>query len=338
MKTLAAVLIEQNQPLQILELTIPPLKRGQALVKMAYSGLCHAQLNEQKGTKGPDPHLPHTLGHEGSGIVLDIGPDVIKVKPGDHVVLSWIKGKGIEVPNTTYSHGAQSINSGAVCTFLEKTVVSENRLIPIPKEFPLREAALLGCAIPTGAGVIFNEMNMQEGQSLIVFGAGGIGLSAIMAAHHIKANPIVAVDISEEKLEKAKKIGASHTFLPQDFGQISKLLPNGADFALESAGKKQVMEMAFASIKTAGGLCVLAGNLKKGEKIELNPFELIQGKRIIGTWGGKADIDRDVHRFAEYFLDKLTPLISHEVGLADINFLLNELSHGRVLRGLISLC
>lgn len=342
-KTFAAILVQQNHLLQIVELEIPPLKKGQVLVRMAYSGLCHTQLNEWKGTKGPDPYLPHTLGHEGSGTVLEIGEGVTKVKPGDHVVLSWIKGMGLDAPSTTYLWNGQAVNSGAISTFLEKTIVSENRLVPISPQIPLKEAALLGCAIPTGAGVVFNEMNVLENQSIAIFGVGGIGSSAILAAQHAKANPIIAIDIHEEKLERAKQLGATHLIHAaheHPLSQISAISGGkGLDFALESAGKAKTMEWAFECVKAPGGLCILAGNLPKGEKIQIDPFELIRGKRIVGTWGGGVQIDRDMPKFIEKFIKKksgLDSLISHEVPLHGINQLMSLLQDGKIARGLIA--
>lgn len=343
MKTLAAVLTQLNHPLEIQELEIPPLKRGQVLVQIAYAGLCHSQLNEWKGSKGPDAYLPHTMGHEGSGRVLEVGEGVVKVKLGDQVVLSWIKGSGLDVPNTIYRSRGGAVNSGAISTFLETAVISENRVIPVPLGISLREAALLGCAIPTGAGVIFNDMKVQKGQSIVVFGAGGIGSSALLAAKYAEAYPIVAVDVHEDKLERAQLLGASHTIhakkedLKKRLAEI--LSGRGADFALESAGKREVMEFAFECIKPAGGCCVLAGNLPKDEKIQIDPFELIKGKKIVGTWGGGSRIDQDILHYANTLIrgrNVLSTLVSHEVCLQEINQLMEKLNNGRVARGLIA--
>ncbi|MFZ1988989.1 MAG: alcohol dehydrogenase catalytic domain-containing protein, partial [Alphaproteobacteria bacterium] len=154
--TLAAVLVETGKPLELLDLEIPALKPGQVLVDVAYSGVCQSQLNEISGKKGPDRYLPHVLGHEGAGVVAAIGEGVNKVRPGDRVVLSWLRGRGADVPGTVYQSKIGIVNSGAISTFMNRTVTCESRLTPLPANVPLREAALLGCAIPTGAGIVLN--------------------------------------------------------------------------------------------------------------------------------------------------------------------------------------
>ncbi len=338
MKTTAAVLTKQKAPLELQELTIPELQPGQVLVRIAFSGLCHSQLNEINGLKGEDRFIPHTLGHEGSGVIEAVGSAVSKVKVGDHAVLTWIKGAGADVPGCRYGH----VNSGAISTFMTHAVISENRIVPILKEMPLREAALLGCAIPTGAGVVKNEMQLQEGKSFAVFGSGGVGLSALLAAKGAKAYPIIAVDVSDSKLEHACACGATHTINAKERDPVAAIFEmtggSGADFVFESAGKREAMEKAFGSLKAPGGLCVLAGNLPKGEQISIDPFELIRGKRIVGTWGGKSAIDQDVAYYVDLFLNKkidLSELITHEVPLDQVNHLVDELQAGKVGRGLI---
>jgi len=345
MKTTAAVLTEINKPLQIEELTILPLKKGQVLVEVAYSGICHSQLNEIHGLKGEDKFLPHTLGHEGSGIVLEIGPDVTKVKPGDHVVLTWIKGSGHDVPSTQYSRKDRSIvNSGAISTFMTHAVISENRLVPITKEMPLKESAILGCAIPTGAGIVLNTAHVQPGQSVAVFGCGGIGLSVILAAKMVGAVMIIAIDIREQKLTQAKKIGATHIIDASRqtvFDTIHSITGGqGVDFAIEAAGNRLTMEAAFKSVKDKGGLCILAGNLPFGQNISIDPFDLIKGKRIIGTWGGDTDPDQDIVNYVQYFLSgklKLDLFTSDITKLNDINQALKSFNDGNVNRVLIKL-
>jgi S-(hydroxymethyl)glutathione dehydrogenase/alcohol dehydrogenase len=343
MKTTAAVLTEINKPLQIEELTILPLKKGQVLVEVAYSGICHSQLNEIHGLKGEDKFLPHTLGHEGSGIVVEIGPDVTKVNPGDHVVLTWIKGSGHDVPSTKYSRKDGSIvNSGAISTFMTHAVISENRLVPITKEMPLKESAILGCAIPTGAGIVLNTAHVQPGQSVAVFGCGGIGLSVILAAKMVGAVMIIAIDIRERKLTQAKKIGATHIIDASRqtvFDTIHSITGGqGVDFAIEAAGNRMTMEAAFKSVKDKGGLCVLAGNLPTGQNISIDPFDLIKGKRIIGTWGGETDPDQEIVNYVQYFLSgklKLDLFTSDIAKLNDINQALESFNDGNVNRVLI---
>lgn len=341
MKTTAAVLVNINQPLELWELEIPKLKQGQVLVEIAYSGLCYSQVNEIRGRKGEDRFLPHTLGHEGAGVVVECGPGVTKVKEGERVVLSWIKGIGHDVPCAQYQSEFGVVNSGAISTFMTHAVISENRLISIPDQMPLKEAALLGCALPTGAGVVKNEMQLKQGDTFAVFGVGGVGLSALIAAKHAKAYPLIAVDVHSSKLERAKRLGATHVISAIDADPVERIREitggKGADFIFESAGKKSAMEQAFAALN-APGVCVLAGNLPKGEKISIDPFELICGKKIVGTWGGKSCIDADVAAYAELFIKKeidITPLITHEATLEDINQLIEQLEAGTVGRALI---
>lgn len=341
MKTTAAVLKTLLQPLEIWDLEIPPLSKGQILVEIAYSGVCRTQLNEIKGYKGPDPYLPHTLGHEGSGIIREIGEGVTKVKVDDHVVLSWLKGIGLETGGTKYASKYGMVNSGPISTFMTLAVVSENRLVAIPKQFPLREAALLGCAMPTGAGVVFNQLGLKKENSFAIFGLGGIGLSAILAAKFIGSYPIIAVDVSDEKLGLAKTLGATHCInanVVNPNQTIHELTQGkGVDGVLECVGQKEAMEKAFIAT-SAKGTCAIAGNLPKGQTIQIDPFDLIGGKKIIGSWGGASQIDRDIPRYlAMAEQSSLDRLITHEQELAQINFLFELLEKGKMGRGIISL-
>jgi S-(hydroxymethyl)glutathione dehydrogenase/alcohol dehydrogenase len=282
------------------------------------------------------------MGHEGSGVVLQIGPDVKKVNVGDHVVLSWLKGSGLEASSTLYESAKGTINSGAVSTFLTKSVVSENRVTPISKEMPLKEAALLGCAVPTGAGMVLNTAKVRPGSTLAIFGTGGIGLAAILVASSI-CSKVIAIDINETKLNLAKRLGATHTVNAKDqaVAQVIRQYTDnrGVDYAIESAGLKETMEAAFESIRPAGGLCILAGNLPHGQRIKLDPYDLIKGKRIIGTWGGESTPDKDIPQYVQRYLDKNLPLellITHEYTLPDINRALFDLTRGQVGRAVIN--
>jgi len=343
-QTEAAVLFELARPLRLTTLSIPDLKPGQVLVDVAYSGVCRSQLLEARGKRGPDRFLPHALGHEGSGTVLEVSDGVTKIKPGDRVVLSWIKGIGADVPSTIYQSAEGQINSGAISTFMRQTVASENRVTPIPDAMPLREAALLGCAIPTGAGIILNTVRVRPGGSVAVFGVGGIGLSAVLAADLMNATTIIAVDVFEHKLEQASQLGATHVINAHQQDPLATILEitggRGVDYAIEAAGRRETMETAFQAVRDNGGLCVLAGNLAHGERISLDPFNLIKGKRIIGTWGGESQPERDIPLYVDLYLAaklKLDMLITHEYRLEDINQALDDLEHGKVGRALIDM-
>jgi S-(hydroxymethyl)glutathione dehydrogenase/alcohol dehydrogenase len=343
-KTPAAVLINIGQPLEIMELEIPELKPGQLLVDVEYAGVCHSQLHEVRGGRGPDNYLPHTLGHEGSGTVMKTGPGVEKVKPGDKVVLTWIKGEGMDVPGTVYNSEIGKINSGAISTFVKYTVTCENRVVPLQQNMPIREAALLGCAVPTGAGILINTVTVKPGSTIAIFGVGGIGLSALLAAVMLKASQIIAIDIVSAKLDEAKKLGATHVINAKQENVLDKIKEitggAGVDNAIEAAGRPETMETAFQSIKYNGGLCVLAGNVKFGEKISLDPFDLIKGRKIIGTWGGETQPDTDLPKYESLFLSNELPfgkLVSNEWSLKNINEAFDALEAGEVSRALINL-
>lgn len=344
MQTDAAVLVELNQPLRQSALTLPELKPGQVLVEVAYSGVCHSQLHEVRGRRGPDRFLPHTLGHEGSGTVLAVGDGVTKVQAGERVVLTWIKGRGADVPATLYHDGSTAVNSGALSTFMRRTITCESRVVPIGHDIPLREAALLGCAVPTGAGMVLNAAQVQPGNSLAVFGVGGIGLSALMAANMLGAAPLIAVDVVEMKLAEAARLGATHTINARQRDPLATILEltggKGVDFAIESAGRRETMEAAFRSVRNQGGLCILAGNLPHGEQIAIDPFDLIRGKRIMGSWGGETQPDNDIPQLAGWFAAGRLPLaelITGEYPLEKINTALLDLEQGRVSRALLKM-
>lgn len=344
LKTKAAILYEQNKPLVIEEITFPDkLAEGQVLVKIIASGICHSQLNEIKGEKGPDKFLPHTLGHEGAGVVEKVGPQVSKIKKGDHVVLSWIKGAGLNAAPPVYqNNNGIRINSGQLSTFNEFSIAAENRVTPISKQMPLDMAALIGCAIATGMGAVFNNAKVKTGDSIAVFGVGGIGQSSVHAAAIRKAALIIAIDVNEKKLELARELGATHTInaLTEDSAKIIKELTKGkgVDFAIESAGQKVTMEQSFQSIREDGGKAILVGNLAHQQRIEIDPFALICGKNIVGSWGGETDPDKDFPYYVELFLSgelKIDKMLTHCFALNEINEALKSLDVGDLGRGII---
>lgn len=341
--TSAAVLVETGAPLVLAELEIPELKAGQVLVDIAFSGVCHTQVLECRGYRGKDSYLPHCLGHEGSGTVRDIGPGVTKVKSGDRVILSWIKGSGLNALGTIYKMGERNVNAGGITTFSRHAVVSENRVTVIPEEIALREAALLGCAAPTGLGSVFNTAQPHPGESLAVFGCGGVGLCAIAGAAIAGCVPIIAIDLQPQKLELARQMGATHTMNAAQIDPISaigEICHDGLDFAIEATGQPAVMVQALQSVHPQGGVAVVIGNARYGERLELDPAQLNAGKQLRGTWGGDVWPDRDFPRYCKLLHAgklNLKLLVPKVYRLSDINEALNDLEAGRVARPLIDM-
>src|SRR5215472_14451009 len=207
----AAILAESRAPLVVDNIELPSsLDVGQVLVKVLYTSICGAQLNEIAAAKGPDRFLPHLLGHEASAEVIAAGPGVTTVVPGDTVVLHWRPGLGIQSRTPAYRWRGAALNAGLVTTFNEYAVVSENRMTVIPPDYDLRAAPLLGCAATTALGVINNDAQVKIGESVAVFGVGGVGLNVVQFARLAGADPIVAVDLIDHKLERARRLGATH--------------------------------------------------------------------------------------------------------------------------------
>lgn len=343
MQTPAAILVELGRPLELVDLTVPVLKPGQVLVEIAFSGVCHTQVLEARGHRGPDRFLPHCLGHEGSGTVREIGPGVTRVAPGDRVVLSWIKGRGGDVPGSQYDWNGRAVNAGGITTFSRLSVISENRLTKLDPALPFDLAALLGCAIPTGVGIVFNTAQLRPGQSLVVFGAGGIGLCALAGAAARGADPLIAVDRLPDKLVLARQLGATHTVLAGETNPVEAIRaiwPNGVDVAIEATGRPAVMQQALEVVRAQGGTAVIAGNARQGETINLDPRQLNQGKRLLGTWGGDNVPDRDFPVYQQLLRDHTLPLsnlLSKRYRLEEINRALDDLEAGLVARPLIEM-
>ncbi len=340
MRTPAAILVDIDR-IVVDTIELPPLKPGQVLVEIKYSGVCHTQVLEVRGHRGKDLFLPHCLGHEGSGIVIEIGERVEKVKPNDPVILSWIKGSGANVAGSIFDWKGQKVNAGAITTFSRYSIISENRLTPIPKDFPLKEAALLGCAIPTGLGVVLNTAKPRAGESLAVFGCGGIGLCAIRGAAISGCVPIIAIDINPAKLETAKLMGATHIIDASKQDPIEAIQKIGVlDFAIEASGSPAAMNQALKSVRAQGGAAIVIGNARQGQHLTLDPKELNQGKRILGTWGG--DNNPDIHyprycNLIRYGQFNPAPLIGKSYRLTQIEQALADLEQGQVLRPIIDM-
>jgi S-(hydroxymethyl)glutathione dehydrogenase/alcohol dehydrogenase len=335
-KTTAAVLVNQNSLLEIVQIDLPKtLEIGQVLVELFYSGICGSQLGEIDGVKGHDPWLPHLLGHEGVGRVLAVGPGVRYVDVGDNVVLHWKPAKGIEAAPAKYKWGEKIVNAGYVTTFNEHAIISENRLTRISKDADLKTAALYGCAITTGFGVLENRVRVKLGQSIVVFGAGGIGLSIIQAARLTGAASIVAVDRFDNRLEMSKKCGATCTL--NSLGSDIWTTLNGMfdsnsplDVFIDNTGNPEIIAKGF-DLVGQNGQVVLVGVPSKSNKTELYTLPLHFGKSIIGTHGGEGNPNIDIPRYMNLFNIRnidLNEIISEVSSLDNINKLIQNMRSG----------
>lgn len=332
----AAILEKQHQPLVIDQVELPEkLAFGQVLVKVAYTGICGSQIGEIDGVKGEDRYLPHLLGHEGSGVVEAVGPGVKHVKVGDHVVMHWMKGQGLEAPVPSYRWNDKPLNAGWITTFNEYAIISENRLTAIPSSIDLNVAALLGCAVTTGLGMVNNNAVVKIGQSVVVLGAGGVGLSVVQGASLVSAYPIIAVDLYDEKLQLARHFGATHCINSshQDLeSQLKELLPQKADVIFDNTGHIPLIEMAYNMTKPQGKT-VLAGVPRQGNNISIFSLQLHFGKVLTGSHGGETNPTQDIPRYLNLYqagkLD-LQPMITDEFAFEDINQALDQLRKGQI--------
>lgn len=343
MKTEAAILVETGKPLVMVALDVPALKPGQVLVELAYSGACHTQVLEARGYRGEDKWLPHCLGHEGSGTVVDAGPAVTRVKIGDKVVLSWIKGNGIEAGGAVYGWGDKKVNAGGVTTFQKHAVVSENRLTRLPCDLSMDVAILLGCAAPTGMGAVLNVTNVRPGDSVAVFGTGGIGLNACMAAAFAGAITVIGIDLNPARRSLAALYGATHVIDPSAGDvvvEIRKIVSAGVDVAIEATGIPGVMAQAINSVRQQGGRAVVIGNARFGQHLTIDSAVFNQGKSLLGTWGGDSIPDRDYGRFGRLLGSgrfSVRDLLSKPYRLTEVNQALDDLEMGRIGRPLIDM-
>src|ERR1700691_444651 len=339
----AAILAQSRQPLVVDEIALPDaLGVGQVLVKVLYSTICGAQLNEIAAAKGPDKFLPHLLGHEASARVLEIGPGVTTVKEGDTIVLHWRPSQGIQCQPPAYKWRGAKLNAGWVTTFNDDAVISENRMTVIAPDYDLRNAPLLGCAVTTAAGVINNDAKVKIGESVVVFGVGGVGLNVVQFAQLAGAYPIVAVDLIDAKLALAKERGATHCINSKGAGdldgEIRKIVgQQGPDKVIETTGVKSVIELAY-NLTHADGTCVLVG--VPSEKVTIYTLPIHFNKILTGSHGGDAVPQVDIPRLIR--LNKAGRLsfdgiITHEFPLDEINTALDLVRRGIAGRVLLKI-
>jgi Zn-dependent alcohol dehydrogenase len=299
--TRAAILVEQRQPLVVDEITLPDhLDVGQVLVELAYSGICGSQLGEIDGVKGPDKWLPHLLGHEASGTVMAVGPGVRHVKSGDTVVAHWKPSLGIESAVPKYQWHSKTVNAGWVTTFNRHAIVSENRLTPISPSVDLMAAALFGCAVTTGFGLIDNQSDLRLGDDVVVFGAGGIGLNIIQAAQLSGARKVVAIDLFDNRLALAKRCGATDVINARDadpWARLGEIFSDRApDIFVDNTGNPDIIARGY-DLVDAKGQVLLVGVPKKGANTTLYTLPMHFGKHVCGTHGGETEPHYDIPRY-----------------------------------------
>ncbi|MBI4963462.1 MAG: zinc-binding dehydrogenase [Desulfomonile tiedjei] len=344
-RTKAAILAETKKPLAVAEISLPrELHFGQCLVQVHYSGICGAQINEIEGAKGPDKFLPHLLGHEGAATVLEVGPGVKTVKPGDRVCMHWRPSDGLQSDTPKYQWDGKTVNAGWVTTFNEHAVVSENRLTPVPEDFNLEFVPLLGCAVTTAVGVINNDAAVKIGQSVVVFGIGGVGLNIVQFANLVAANPIIGVDIVDSKLDMGKRFGATVCLNSKKIKdldpQIRSIVGNkGADVVVDTTGNPRVIEQAY-ELTHPDGKTILVGVPTKGNKVSIYTLPLHFKKVLSGSHGGSAEPHVDIPRLVGLWrAGKLNfdGLITHRFSLDRINEALDLVRSGEAGRVLIAM-
>jgi S-(hydroxymethyl)glutathione dehydrogenase/alcohol dehydrogenase len=322
----AAILEHSRSPLVVSEIVADPaLAPGQVLVRIRFSGICGAQINEIDAVKGPDRFLPHLLGHEGYGEVIDIGPAVRNVKRGDMVVLHWMQGPGIQSETPVYRRGDERINAGWVTTFSEMAVVSENRCTPVTSTLPETVLPLFGCAATTAAGVVGREAQVRLGDSVVVLGTGGVGLLTVMAARASGAHPIIGVDIVRSRLDAAAKAGAATVLdaTQEDdlLGRIREAAGGAPDVIIETSGARPMIELSYELAQPAGR-AILVGVPRVDEPATIETLPLHFGMVFTGSKGGSTqpaiDIPRLV-RMAEIERFPVSQLPATVFPLSDVN-------------------
>ena len=342
LKTFKACYLEHlNKKLKINKIKCDDnLSKGQVLVKLKYSGICGSQLGEISGIKGSDKYLPHLLGHEGSGIIEEVGPQVKNFKKKQPVILHWMKSKGIESSSPIYFYRNKKINAGKVTTFNEYAVVSENRLTLIPKGLTMKNAVVFGCAATTGFGSVYYDAQVKQKKNILIFGAGGVGLSIIQSCMLKNANKIVVVDLKKSKLIFSKKFGATHSILYSDnFLSLKKKINSVLnynevyDYCFDTTGNTKLIELGYNLIGSKSKL-ILVGVPHHKKKISINTLDINLGKKIIGSKGGNIKPYKDINIIFKLFKKKkinISKFYDKIFKIDDINKAIKFMKEGKIL-------
>ena len=356
----AAILVEPKQALVVDEIELPDPGAGQVLVKLFSSGVCHSQLHTMSRPPRPGRRLPALLGHESTGVVAAVGPDVTHVKEGDRVITTWVDRDNSATPLTRVDHALNDREqyaadwkgqevSHAAATWAEYALASERVVLPMPSDLPTDVTSIVGCAVMTGAGAIINTLRVRSGQSVVIVGAGGIGLCAVAAAAIVDAHPIIVVDVNDLKLAFARKFGATHIVNSKTedaLAAIKDLTNGGADYAIDAIGLPQTQEQILRAVRAGysgmnrGGIALLIGITPPDAKAVLDTSWFIGNRSFTRTSGGDCKPDRDFPIFLRWYREgklKLDDLVTNRYSLDEINTAVDDLEHGRILgRGILT--
>lgn len=368
MKSRAAVAFGPGQPLKIVEIDVAPPQKGEVLVKITHTGVCHTDAFTLSGDD-PEGIFPAVLGHEGAGIVIEVGEGVTSVKPGDHVIPLYTaecgeclfcksgktnlctsvratQGKGVMPDGTTrFSYNGESIYHYMGCsTFSEYTVVAEVSLAKINPEANPEQVCLLGCGVTTGIGAVHNTAKVQPGDSVAVFGLGGIGLAVVQGARQAKAGRIIVVDTNPEKFKLAEEFGATDFVNPKDYDRpiqevIVEMTGWGVDHSFECIGNVNVMRSALECAHRGWGQSVIIGVAGAGQEISTRPFQLVTGRTWKGTAFGGVKGRSQLPGMVEDAMKgdiQLAPFVTHTMGLENINEAFDLMHEGKSIRTVIN--
>ncbi len=358
----AAVLTAVGAPLEVVDLEVLEPREGEVLVRYAATGVCHSDLHVITGAL-PHP-LPVVLGHEGAGVVEAVGPGVTRVRPGDHVLTSYIPSCGlcrfctIGRPNlcvlrdrprhlmldgtTRFRwHGREVYHFLQVSAFSPYAVLLEQGVVPIRRDAPLDVVCLIACGVMAGMGAVLNRAHVAAGSTVAVYGCGGVGLNVIQACRLVGAGRIIAVDVVERKLALAQEFGATHVIDARREDPVARILALtdgwGADYAFEAVGSAQTIEQMVASVRR-GGMAVVIGVSPHGTRIAIDPQLLVQERVLTGSSFGGARQRVDLPMLVDLFMGgriKLRELISRRLGLDEINTAFELLRRGEVARSVV---
>jgi len=367
MKTRAAVAFEAGKPLRIEELELEGPRAGEVLVEIHATGVCHTDEFTLSG-KDPEGLFPCVLGHEGAGVVVEVGTGVSSVKAGDHVIplytpecrqckfclsgktnlcqaIRETQGRGLMPDGTSrFRLGKQQVlHYMGTSTFSNYTVLPEIAVAKIREDAPFDKVCYIGCGVTTGIGAVINTAGVEPGANVVVFGLGGIGLNVIQGARLVGANMIIGIDVNPGKRAMAERFGMTHFINPKDCDnvvqEIIRLTGGGADYSFECIGNVEVMRQALECCHKGWGESVIIGVAPAGAEISTRPFQLVTGRVWRGSAFGGAKGRRDVPKIVDWYMEgkiQIDPMITHQMPLADINQAFDLMHAGESIRSVVT--